>query len=72
MADRLYTITEQIPTRELRGGRLTDVIEVHYQGPHNITGWVRVPVATATADQVDQLVKLQLDQQLAIAMLGDK
>lgn len=70
MADRLYTVTDQIPTRELRAGVLTDVNEVHYTGPHNIRGWIRVPIATATADQVDQLIKLQLAEKLGIQALG--
>lgn len=70
MAERDYTVIEQIPTRELRGGGLTDVLEVHYTGPHNIKGWVRVPVATMTDAQVDALIRQQLGEQLRIAALG--
>lgn len=72
MAERDYTITDQIPTRELRGGALTDVIEVHWTGPHNIKNWVRVPTATATDEQVDALIRQQLESQLRIAMLGSR
>lgn len=72
MAERDYTVTDQIPTRELRGGVLTDILEVHYTGPHDIKGWVRVPVATMSDEQVDAMVRQQLEKQLRIAMLGSR
>lgn len=70
MSARLYTPGVQIPTRALVGGVLTDVMEVHYEGPNGITGWVRVPTRTMTAEQVDTLIRAQLDKQLQIAALG--
>lgn len=70
MADRLYTTGPQIQKRTLIGGTLTDVYEIHYQGPNAISGWVTLPVATATEDQVDTLIRRQLDEQLRIAALG--
>lgn len=70
MAERLYTIGPQIPTRALIGGRLVDVLEIHYTGPSDITGWVRVPVDTLNAEQVDTLIRNQLTEQLRVASLG--
>lgn len=71
MADRLYTIEFQNQVRALVGNQLTDMYEIHYAGPNGIKGWVRVPVATATEDQVDTLIRRQLDDQLRIAALGE-
>lgn len=72
MVDRLYTITAQLPVRGLVGNQLADMIEVHWSGPNNITGWVRIPRATADAAGVDRLIREQLDRQLGIAALGSE
>lgn len=71
MADRLYTTGPQNQVRALVGGVLTDVYEIHYTGPNGITGWVRLPVATATPENVDTLIRRQLDDQLRFAALGE-
>jgi hypothetical protein len=70
MADRLYTVDFQNQVRALVGNQLTDMYEIHYSGPNGIKGWVRIPVATATREQVDTLIQRQLDDQLGIAGLG--
>lgn len=72
MAERDYTPGVQIPTRALVGGQLVDVLEIHYTGPNAIQGWVRVPVATMSAEQVDTLIRNQLAEQLRIAALGER
>lgn len=70
MADRAYTVEQQLQVRGLVAGQLTDMLEVHYAGPNGITGWVRVPLRTATEESVDATIRQQLDKQLAIAALG--
>lgn len=70
MEKRDYTPGAQLQVRQMLAGQLTDMLEVHYQGPAGITGWVRVPVATASAEQVDALIRAQLAEQLKIHALG--
>lgn len=70
MVDRIYTIEMQRQRTSVVNGVLTDVYEVHYAGPNGITGYVLVPVRTATPDAVDELIRRQLAGQLEIAALG--
>lgn len=72
MSARLYTPGVQLQVRGLVGGVLTDLLEVHYEGPNGIAGWVRVPLRTATPEAVDALIRAQLDKQLSIAALGEQ
>jgi hypothetical protein len=67
---RDYTVVGQRQTRATMGGQLVDVYDIDYEGPNGITGSVRVPVRTASEDQVDTLIRRQLDTQLGISQLG--
>lgn len=68
--NRDYSVTGQQQVRGLVNGQLTDMLEVYWSGPANITGSVRVPTASASAERVDQLIRAQLDERLRIHQLG--
>ncbi len=70
MAQRVYTPTLQRQVRGFENGQSVELYEIHYDGPNGVSGWIRVPVRSATPELVDTLIRRQLDTQLAISQLG--
>lgn len=72
MVDRLYTILSQEQVRGLdMRSNMIDLYEIHYQGPNDIRGWVRVPVDGASPEAVDTAIRRRLANQLTIHELGE-
>ncbi len=70
MPERHYTVGPQRQVRAYENGATVEMYEIHYEGPNGVTGWVRVPVRTATPEVVDALIRTALDTQLGIGRLG--
>lgn len=66
-----YRVTAQRQTQQLtNAGHFEDVHEVHFVGPSNVAGVVRIPSHQYTPAHVDQQIQAHLDNIEGVHALG--